>query len=451
MKKTDRKKISDSRKTNPHKRKRNNKNSVVRKNNKKRKKNLILAFIIAIFFVAAAVGAAVCIINSGDTVNVEKENSSTEKESENTDTESKSTTQEQTMSQEELNKQKAEDILSDMTIEEKINQMFIVTPESLTGTGQVIAAGDTTKNAIKNHPVGGIIYFSQNFTGEEETKTMISNTKKFASEYCKVPMFISVDEEGGTVARLGNNGTINVPRYDNMSVIGKTGDTSKAYEVGRGIGQYLSEYGFNLDFAPVADVLTNSANLVVKDRSFGSDANVVSQMSQNFSKGLNEQGVLSCYKHFPGHGATKEDSHKGFAYVNKSYEQLQQSELIPFVDAINTNADFIMVGHISLPEIIGDDTPASVSPVAVNDILKSKLGYKGIIITDSLSMEALTNLYQSDEIAVRTVKAGVDMLLMPLDFEQAYNGLLKAVKSGEISEERIDESVRKILNVKLNM
>ena len=196
-------------------------------------------------------------------------------------------------------------------------------------------------------------------------------------------------------------------------------------------------------------VLTNSQNQVVKDRSFGSDPKLVSQMALEVSKGLNDNGIYSCFKHFPGHGATKDDTHEGFAYTDKTYEELSKSELVPFVDAINNNADFIMVGHISVPSVVGDKTPASISSVIINDILKGKLGYKGIVITDSLSMGALTNLYQSDEIAVRAVNGGVDVLLMPQNFNQAYNGLLNAVKSGKISEKRIDESVLKIIEKKL--
>ncbi len=344
---------------------------------------------------------------------------------------------------------KAEQILSSMTLEEKVNQMFFITPEALTGVDCVVAAGEQTKSSLETHPVGGIIYFGQNITGEKQTKEMIANIKKYGKDVCKVPLFIGIDEEGGTVARLGNSDTVNVKKVDNMSVIGKSGDIKNAYKAGDTIGKYLSDYGFNIDFAPDADVLTNSQNQVVKDRSFGSDPKLVSQMALEVSKGLNDNGIYSCFKHFPGHGATKDDTHEGFAYTDKTYEELSKSELVPFVDAINNNADFIMVGHISVPQVVGDKTPASISSVIINDILKGRLGYKGIVITDSLSMGVLTNLYQSDEIAVRAVNAGVDVLLMPQNFNQAYNGLLNAVKSGKINEKRIDESVLKIIEKKL--
>jgi beta-N-acetylhexosaminidase len=346
---------------------------------------------------------------------------------------------------------KIDAILSKMTLEEKINQMFIITPEALTGVGTVVASGDATRAALKKHPVGGLIYFAQNIESESQTKEMISSLKKIASEECAVPLFVCIDEEGGQVARLGNSANINVPKVSSMPTIGASGDVNKAYEAGVTIGTYLSDYGFNLDFAPVADVITNSQNTVVKNRSFGTDADRVGQMAVKLSQGLNSKGVYSCYKHFPGHGATKDDTHEGFAYTNKTYDELAQSELKPFVTAINNGADFIMVGHISVPGVTGDNTPASLSYVVINDILKEKLGFQGIVITDSLAMGAISNYYTSSEMSVKAVEAGVDVLLMPADFNAAYNGLLSAAKSGRISQERIDQSVRKILYRKLNL
>lgn len=351
----------------------------------------------------------------------------------------------------EPHKSQTDKILETMTIEEKINQMFIITPEALTGIGNVVAAGDATRTALSKHPVGGLIYFAQNFEDEVQIREMLLNTKKYGKEICKVPLFIGIDEEGGTVARFGNSDTIEVEKIDNMSVIGAGGDKSKAYNVGVTIGCYLKDYGFNLDFAPVADVLTNSENQIVKERSFGSDPVAVSDMAIEVSRGLNEKGIISCFKHFPGHGATKGDTHEGFAFTDKTYEEIVKSELIPFIKAIENNQDMIMVGHISLPNVIGDNTPSSISDVMINDILKDRLGYKGVVITDALNMGALTNLYKSDEIAVRTVNAGVDILLMPEDFELAYTGVLNAVNDGTISEKRIDESVRKIIDLKLKI
>ncbi len=344
-----------------------------------------------------------------------------------------------------------EDILGSMTLEEKVNQLFFVTPEALTGEEAVTAAGEETKAALSTHPVGGIVLFSGNITGEKQLKELISGCKTAAAEVCRLPLFIGVDEEGGTVARLGNSEEIDVPKLPNMSEIGASADSEKAYNAGSALGEYLSEYGFNLDFAPVADVLTNSENEVVKYRSFGSDPKAVAEMAVQLAKGLNDRGVAACYKHFPGHGATAGDTHEGYAYTDKTYSELKEAELVPFAEAIENNAEFIMVGHISLPNIIGDNTPASLSSVIINDILKNDMGYEGIVITDSLSMGALTNSYSAEEIALKAVEAGADMLLMPSDFEAAYSAVLNAAESGVITEERIDESVRKIISLKLKM
>lgn len=353
--------------------------------------------------------------------------------------------------EEELMEAKINEVLDSMSLEEKIHQLFIITPEALTGIGQATAAGETTKTALSEHPVGGIIYFTQNFVDEAQTKEMIANTKGFAEEVCKLPLFISVDEEGGTVARLGNSENLNIPKTEDMSAIGQSGDTQRAYDTGAKIAAYLKDYGFNMDFAPVADALTNPQNKVIGVRSFSADPSSAGVMAVQFSKGLNDNGIISCYKHFPGHGATIGDTHEGFAYTDKTLDELMSSDIIPFKTAIESNPDFIMVGHISLPNVTGDNTPASVSSVIITDILKKQLGYNGLVITDALNMGALTNLYKSDEAAVKAINAGVDMLLMPEDFNLSYSGILNAVNNGDITEDRINESVKKIIRKKLSM
>ena len=434
----------------------NNRRTVhTRKRAKKKKLNYkIVLFALAALLIVLLAFSAVIAFKSDESISiiekeeVEKteENDSKIENSNNQSDRNQATDEKETYDKTSAN---IDEIVSGMSLEEKVNQLFFITPEALTNVDCVVAAGEQTKSALEKHPVGGIIYFGQNITSEKQTKEMLKNIKKYAAEVCKAPLFLGIDEEGGTVARLGNSPNVNVPSVSNMSDIGKSGDIKKAYDAGSTIGKYLEKYGFNMDFAPVADVLTNDQNTVVKDRSFGSDAKLVSEMALQVSKGLNDEGIYSCFKHFPGHGATKDDTHEGFAFNNKTYDELAQCELIPFIDAINSGADFIMVGHFSLPNVTNDNTPASISSVIINDILKERLGYKGIVITDSLSMQALTDLYGPETVAVKAVNAGVDMLLMPQNFEQAYNAVLSAVKSGEISEERINESVRKIISVKM--
>ena len=203
-----------------------------------------------------------------------------------------------------------------------------------------------------------------------------------------------------------------------------------------------------MDFAPDADVLTNPDNTVVKNRSFGSDPQMVTDMVKAYLDGLESHLVYGVPKHFPGHGATAEDSHQGFAYIQKSWEELEQAELVPFRAMAPDQVDFLMVGHISIPKILGDDTPASLSYEAITGYLRGEIGYQGIVITDALNMGAIQNHYSSSEACIRSFLAGTDMLLMPADFKSAYQGVLGAVREGRISEERLKESVIRILMVK---
>lgn len=348
--------------------------------------------------------------------------------------------------------QRAKEILLTLSLEEKVAQLFIVLPEQLIGNvDRVTAAGDVTREAINKRPVGGIIYLSSNLISPQQTKTMTDNVQQYSMERLNVPMFLCVDEEGGQVTRLAGKEGFNLPIFDNMSVIGSQGITDKAREIGESIGQYLYDLGFNTDFAPVADVLSNPQNQVVQYRSFGDDPEIVKEMTNAVSHGLASQKILSAYKHFPGHGDTTEDTHQGYAYSNKTKEELYQCELIPFINGIENDVPFIMVGHISFPNIVGDNTPASLSKTMVKDLLIDELHYTGIIITDALNMGAISQEYSSAQAAVKALKAGVDMLLMPADFNTAYEGVLSAVKNGEISEERINESVYKILKTKMTI
>lgn len=340
---------------------------------------------------------------------------------------------------------KVQDLIAGMSLEEKVAQMFFVTPENLTGVDVATQAGETTRQALTQYPVGGLIYFSKNIYDEEQLTTMIRNSQS----YSEIPLFIGVDEEGGSlVARIANNPAFQVETFPNMAEIGATGDTSKAFEVGNSIGSYLKKYGFNLDFAPDADVLTNPENTAIGDRSFGSDPNLTAQMVAEEVKGFQQQNVIPVLKHFPGHGGTAEDSHHGAAVLNRSLEELENAEFLPFKAGIEAGANVVMVGHLQVPQLISDDTPASLSSELITGILREKLGFDGIVITDSLSMGAITEYYTPDEAAVRCIQAGGDMLLMPQDFKTAYEGVLNAVKNQTIPESRIDESLSRIFHVK---
>lgn len=347
--------------------------------------------------------------------------------------------------------QQIDSCLEDMTLEEKVAQLFIIQPEAILDVSTAVAAGDATREAINQNPVGGFIYFGDNLQSKEQTQEMLKNVQTYSMERTGFPAFLSVDEEGGTVARVAGTGNFDLPRIGDMADIGAAGDVDAAKQVGEDIGSYLAELGFNLDFAPVADVWSNPENTVIRDRSFGNDPELVSDMAIAVSDGLEEKGILSTYKHFPGHGATSADTHKGYAYTDKTLEELEACELIPFQRCIADGAKIIMAAHISVPNVTGDDTPTSLSKTMVTDILREKMGYTGLVVTDAMNMGAITEEYTSAEAAVKALQAGVDVVLMPENYQQAYQGVLDAVADGTLTEERIDESVTRILTVKLDM
>jgi beta-N-acetylhexosaminidase len=341
---------------------------------------------------------------------------------------------------------RARQIAAEMTLQEKICQLLFVTPEALTGYGQVTQSGDATRSALEEYPVGGVVYFASNLVTTEQTAEMLENIQEFARNRSGFGLFLGVDEEGGSVARLADS--LGTAAFEDMAVYGAAGDTAKAYEIGTTLAGVLKSLGFNVDFAPVADVLTNDENTVVQSRSFGSDPALVSDMVAQEVRGFVEGGVLCAPKHFPGHGSTGGDTHDGYAATDRTLDQLEACDLLPFQAAMEAGAPMIMVGHMTLTAI-DPDNPASLSQAVVTGLLRDQLGYDGIVITDALNMGAVANNYTSGEAAVRAIQAGCDMLLCVSDVQSAVDALLQAVADGTISESRIDESVVRILDAKI--
>ncbi|MBE7053693.1 MAG: glycoside hydrolase family 3 protein [Ruminococcaceae bacterium] len=331
-----------------------------------------------------------------------------------------------------------EEILSKMSLEEKIYQMMFVTPETISSNVKDPLSAET----MAEYPVGGIIYFSNNLANEAQIKKMISETQNNS----RIKLFIGVDEEGGRVSRLSGIGSIE--KLSPMKEIGDAGDTNKATEVGKHLGKGLKELGFNVDFAPVADVIIREDNNEIGDRSFGTDANVVALMVGEFVKGIEEEGVLSVLKHFPGHGSTYANSHNGYSESERELNELRQTELLPFKKGIESGSKFVMVSHMTLVNATEEKLPSSLSKEVITDLLINELSFKGIVITDSMSMGAITNEYSKKDATLMCIKAGADMILMPPSPKDAFDAIYAAVQSGEITEERINESVRKILKVK---
>ena len=337
--------------------------------------------------------------------------------------------------------------LGAMTTEQKIAQLFFVSPEALTGSGgAVTVAGDATREAFSQRPVGGVIYSYDNLTDPEQTRAMLTGMQQISRDVLELPVFLGVDEEGGTVARVSGREEFGVEAWPDMAEVS---DEAEARRIGEAMGGYLRDLGFNLDFAPVADVLSNPENTVVRVRAFSQDPETVTAMCAAFSDGLQSGGVMACYKHFPGHGGTAEDSHEGFAQSPHAPEEFTVLDLPPFSDAAGREIPFIMVGHITFPEVTREETPASLSREIVTELLRDELGFRGVAITDSLDMGAITQNYPAGEAAVQAVLAGEDMLLISDGFAEAYDAVTAAVADGTIPGERLDEAVGRILRVKL--
>lgn len=328
-----------------------------------------------------------------------------------------------------------------MPLEDKVAGLFIVTPESITGVSTAIKAGEGTKEALTKYSVGGIVYQTRNIQSEAQFKEMIDTTKLYAN----YPLFIAIEDEGGAISPLEEKGL--VAKLDGAKALGESGDSGKAYEAGSAIGEYLTDYGFNLNFAPVADI-SSVENSVMADRVYGSDAAMVSPYVSSMVQGLKDRKVSACLKHFPGMGAAAQNTGEGLVSTNRSIEDFRANEFTVFQAGIDAGADMVMVSHMAAPALTGDNTPCSMSSAVVTDILRREMGYDGVIVTDAMDESNITEYYTADEAAVQALRAGCDMILMPEDFEKAYNGVLEAVKSGVISEERVNDSLRRIYRIK---
>lgn len=351
----------------------------------------------------------------------------------------------------------ADSLLAKMSLREKVGQLFLVRPDALdpslsqetiddADAPGVTKLSESMTAFLKEYPVGGVVVFGKNITGEAQLVQLIDELQQTSA----VPMLIGVDEEGGSVARLANSPGFDLPQYESAAAVGAQG-TEAVRAMSGEIGTYLSEYGINLDFAPVADVNTNPANPVIGTRAFSSDPQTAADCVAAAVEGFSQAGMLCCLKHFPGHGDTANDSHDGAVYTEKTMEELRTCEFLPFEAGIRAGAPLVMVGHIAASNAVeGEDgqLPATFSHTIITDVLRGELGFTGVVVTDSLSMGAVTGTYTPGEAAVRALQAGADLLLMPAGLTQAYDEVLAAVEDGRLSEERIDESVARILALK---
>lgn len=336
------------------------------------------------------------------------------------------------------------EIIDRMTLDEKIGQLFIVSLRNFNAYQSVLEVNEEIESAVEKYKIGGIILFAENIKTIPQTTNLIDGLQKIS----EIPLFVAVDEEGGMVSRITKSPEMHATAFPNNSVIGATKNPDIARQVASAIALEISSLGFNMNFAPVADVNTNPENPVIGQRAYGSNAEDVSLMVAAAVGGFQSNSVSAVLKHFPGHGDTGTDSHYGAAMVNHTKERLSSTELLPFIAGIGEGADGVMTAHILTPNIPGENVPATLKPEILTGILRNELGFEGLIITDALNMKAITEHFSPDDAAVKAVLAGADILLMPENLDIAFSGIKKAYNDGLISIERIDESVERILKIK---
>lgn len=322
-------------------------------------------------------------------------------------------------------------LLQEMTLEEKVAGMFVVAPEAITGVGRVVQAGEGTKKALEENPVGGILYTERNFKSEEQFLEMLTNSRAYA----KYPVFLTVWQECGATG-FGIGATAKA------SELTGTEEVKAAYTQ---IAEKLAGYGVNMNIAPVADVVSKEGNASLQGRTFGSDAATAAPLVKAAVEALQKQEVSAVLTKFPGEGSI--DTSQGMK-ITKSLEELKNSEFLTYQMAIENGVDCIMVSHAAAPEITGDETPCSLSAVMIQDILRDTLGFEGVVMTDMLNDKNITAKYSEAESAVAAVLAGADILFVPNDYFKAYEGIMQAIADGTITEERIHESLVRIYRLK---
>lgn len=348
--------------------------------------------------------------------------------------------------QEEAYLETAKQTLERMTLEQKVAQLFFVRPEDFSRISSVTEPDARLERAFGRFLVGGVVLFADNIKTEKQLQALTQGLADGGMAAGGIAPFVGVDEEGGSVARVSKKLRLKNP-VPAMSEVAADGDPQAAYEAGAKIGAYLSGYGFTLDFAPVADVRFDVKNAEITDRSFGRDAPAVADMTASFVRGLQDEGVLAVLKHFPGHGSASGNSHTGMAVSDRTADEWRACEWLPFRAGIDAGARMVMISH-QVARQVDAGSPASLSRTVVTEMLRGELGFDGVVITDALRMQAVSDSYGSGEACVRALEAGCDMLLLPKNFTNGYNGVMEAVEGERLTEERIDQSVLRILTLK---
>ncbi|MCI1777964.1 MAG: beta-N-acetylhexosaminidase [Paenibacillus lautus] len=330
------------------------------------------------------------------------------------------------------------ELMNNMTVEEKVGQLVLV---GLEGT----AMDETSRKLVKDHHVGGFILFKDNIESVEQSVKLLNDLKE-ANTANPVPLWLSIDEEGGRVTRFPEE----YVKLPSSGKVGSKGDLALTKRVGGLIAQKVAGLGLNMVFAPVLDIHSNPNNPVIGDRSFGTTAETVTKHGIASMKAIQEKGVVPVVKHFPGHGDTSVDSHLGLPVVEHDLKRLHDLELVPFQQAINEGADVVMVAHL-LMKSIDPDTPSSYSKPVINDLLREEMGFKGVVITDDMTMGAISGSTDIGEASVKSVVAGSNMVLIGHEYaleEAVIQALTKAVRNGAIPEQMLNDRVRTTLELK---
>ena len=349
----------------------------------------------------------------------------------------------------------AEELLAKLTVQEKVGQLFLISPDALDTTQTPQQRQDpnqpgltqvdaSARNVLKDYPVGGFVCTAKQLQDPDQLESLMTRL----SQSSRVPPLFAIEEEGGSRSPFAGKETFSSPQVADMATVGADGDPAKAKQAGLALGSFLRDLGFHLDLAPVADVKTDPDNAVLGNRSFGTHPELTAMLVSAAVDGFHEAGVACALKHFPGEGSARWDSQTGRAFTEKTWQEMLTCEIYPFQAGMATGADAVLVSHMTAPNAVQDGLPASLSREMITEKLRGELRFQRVILTDSLSAQAITDTYSAGQAALLAFQAGADLLLMPEDLPEAYDALLSAVEKGTISQERLDQSVLRILQLK---
>ena len=350
----------------------------------------------------------------------------------------------------------AEELLAKLTVQEKVGQLFLISPDALDTTQTPQQRQDpnqpgltqvdaSARNVLKDYPVGGFVCTAKQLQDPDQLESLMTRL----SQSSRV-LPLAIEEEGGSRSPFAGKETFSSPQVADMATVGADGDPAKAKQAGLALGSFLRDLGFHLDLAPVADVKTDPDNAVLGNRSFGAHPEQTAMLVSAAVDGFHEAGVACALKHFPGEGSARWDSQTGRASTEKTWQEMLTCEIYPFQAGMATGADVVLVSHMTAPNAVQDGLPASLSREMITEKLRGELRFQRVILTDSLSAQAITDTYSAGLAALLAFQAGADLLLMPEDLP-SFDALLSAVEKGTISQERLDQSVLRILQLKENM